>query len=86
MRSVCVSGAAIQLPLDLIESRVGCLHTYGFATHACVPTGFICCSCHELVLQWLPESPAVLGYLSADWAWHYRDGKPWTTLPRAGRT
>lgn len=36
-------------------------------------------SCNTLLLQYLPEPPEVLGYVSADWAWHHEQGRPWTT-------
>ena len=63
-----------------------CRHDrYGYATLACVPAGFICDDCKRFVMQWLPESPEVLGYLSAEWAWHHRDGKAWTTLTERGQ-
>jgi hypothetical protein len=58
-----------------------CPHTYTFVTHAVVPAGDVCTECDALVSQFIPKSPAVLGYLSADWAWHHVHGKPWTTRP-----
>ncbi len=60
-----------------------CPHGCCFTTLACVPCGVYCTGCSTLLWQYLPESPEKLGYLSAEWAWHYRDGKAWTTLPRA---
>ena len=58
-----------------------CRHESCYCTSACVPAGLVCFRCGALLLQYLPQSPAEMGYVSADWAWHHRDGKEWTTLP-----
>jgi hypothetical protein len=71
-----------QLPLpfaDLPPLRP-CRHESQFVTQACVPAGICCFRCGTLLSQFIPRPPADLGYVSADWAWHYRDGKEWTTL------
>lgn len=65
-----------------LEMRFGvreCAHRHQFVTHAYVPCGLVCSDCDELVAQFIPQPPEVVGYLTADWAWHHRDGKPWTT-------
>ena len=59
-----------------------CLHPNLFVTMACVPAGVVCTCCGKLLYQYLPKSPDVLGYVSADWALKYKYGNEWTTLPR----
>ena len=56
-----------------------CPHRYGYDSSAYAPAGVVCCQCDQLLLQYIPQPPEILGYLSADWAWHHRDGRPWTT-------
>lgn len=56
-----------------------CDHRVTFVTMAYVPAGVACIRCDLLLMQYLPEPPERLGYLSADWAWKHRDGKEWTT-------
>lgn len=56
-----------------------CLHPDRMSTMAVVPAGVCCCYCGALICQAIPRPPEVLGYVSADWAWHHRDGKAWTT-------
>ncbi len=58
-----------------------CSHKHAYLTHAYVPAGVSCSICGELLMQNYipPDQPERIGYVSADWAWHYRDGKPWTT-------
>ena len=68
-----------QLMLDLRPDRERCPHRYGFLSLAYVPAGVVCSECGLLILQYVPQPQEVLGYLSADWAWHHRDGKAWTT-------
>jgi hypothetical protein len=72
---------ADQLDLDLFPAPTWetCGHDLCHDTHAVVPVGLFCMNCNTLLLQYLPESPEVLGYVSADWAWHNEQGKPWTT-------
>jgi hypothetical protein len=57
-----------------------CEHEWGFSSCAEVPGGVVCGRCGEWVSRYicLPNEPEILGYVSANWAWHYRDGKPWT--------
>jgi hypothetical protein len=71
--------AATQIEFDLSPDRAECSHEYGYETAAYVPGGEICSDCGLLTCQYIPQPPEVLGYLSATWAWHHRDGKPWTT-------
>ena len=70
-----------QLALDLFPAPTSetCDHELCHDTHAVVPVGLFCMNCNTLLLQYLPEPPEVLGYVSADWAWHNEHGKPWTT-------
>lgn len=70
-----------QLALDLFPAPTWetCDHDLCHDTQAVVPVGLFCMNCNTLLLQYLPEPPEVLGYLSADWAWHNEHGKPWTT-------
>lgn len=66
--------------LELFTPEVEeCDHRHGFYSSAYVPGGYVCSRCGTLYAQTLPQSPEVVGYLTADWAWHYRDGNPWTT-------
>ena len=46
-----------------------CNHYFCYETHAVIPAGLVCAECGELVLQYIPESPDQLGYVSADWAY-----------------
>jgi hypothetical protein len=64
-----------------MNSPLLCSHPSGFYTHAYVPGGYFCDHCGLLVWQsFIPANqPDALGYISADWAWHYRDNRPWTT-------
>jgi len=73
--------SADQLALDLFPAPTWetCDHDLCHDTHAVVPVGLFCMNCNTLLLQYLPEPPEVLGYVSADWAWHNEHGKPWTT-------
>ena len=73
--------ATHQLELSLVPHWARCAHEDCFITHACVPAGLVCSDCDTLLLQYVPEPPEKLGYLSADWAWHHVKGRPWTTLP-----
>lgn len=70
-----------QLALELFPAPTWqtCPHDLCHDTSAVVPAGLYCMSCKTLLLQYLPESPDVLGYVSADWAWHHEQGRPWTT-------
>jgi hypothetical protein len=72
-----------QTELALVPDTDRCPHEYTFLSHAYVPVGDVCCDCGLLVSQTLPQPPEVLGYLSADWAWHHNHGKPWTTQTAA---
>ena len=66
----------LELPFPIPE----CQHNSCFVTMACVPAGLVCADCGKLLFQYLPQSPDELGYMSADWAWHYKHGRSWTTL------
>lgn len=52
----------------------------GFYTLAEVPGGFYCTECETLIDRSVcyANEPQQIGYESANWVWHYRDGKPWT--------
>jgi hypothetical protein len=56
-----------------------CEHS-GFYTLAEVPGGFYCEKCQQIIWRHicLRTEPQDIGYTTANWAWHYRDGKPWT--------
>lgn len=66
-----------QLPLPFPVPP--CLHRSCFTTMAYVPAGVVCSTCGKLLLQYIPQPPEVLGYVSADWAWKHQHGKEWTT-------
>jgi hypothetical protein len=70
-----------QLTLDLFPQPTWktCDHDFCYDTSAVVPAGLFCHKCSTLLCQYLPESPEALGYVSADWAWHYQHGNAWTT-------
>lgn len=71
-----------QCELNLKPSFDRCDHGGAFYTHAYVPGGGYCDLCDTLLWQDAPPTfnePAELGYVTANWAWHFRDGKPWTT-------
>jgi hypothetical protein len=70
---------AQQLSLLSLLPQKPCEHKSCFVTMAYVPAGLVCSDCGKLLLQYIPKSPEELGYMSADWAWHYKHGKPWTT-------
>lgn len=74
-----MSGQQLALNLFPAPTWQTCDHDLCHDTHAVVPVGLFCMSCNTLLLQYLPESPEVLGYVSADWAWHHEQGRPWTT-------
>lgn len=60
-----------------------CEHSCCFMSLASVPPTLVCVHCSKALWQRLPplfDEPLTLGYVTADWAWHWRDGKPWTTL------
>lgn len=71
-----------QPPVFHLQPWRECSHEFGYDTMAYVPAGVFCTDCQTLILQYVPESPQVLGYLSADWAWHYSKGKAWTTAQK----
>lgn len=60
-----------------------CEHKYGFQSYAFVPSGHVCSDCGELLCQRIPQPPEVLGYVSADWHWHYVEGRPWISSEAA---
>ena len=70
---------AQQLSLLNLLPKTPCKHKSRFVTMAYVPAGIVCSECGKLLLQYIPQSPDVLGYKSADWAWHHVYGKEWTT-------
>ena len=62
-------------------SLIDCEHESGFSTQAYVPGGIFCTECNMVVMRYLPPTknqPDEIGYISANWAWKYRDGKSWT--------
>lgn len=67
-----------QLEFALVPDRDRCPHDLTFYTSAYVPGGECCIKCDTLLSQSIPRPPEVVGYLTADWAWHL-EGKPWTT-------
>jgi hypothetical protein len=76
-----------QLKFDFGAKKIfECPHERTFVTQAYVPCGTYCFDCGELLSQFLPTPPEKLGYVSADWKWHYIAGKPWTTqIGRSGQ-
>ncbi|MCF8094450.1 MAG: hypothetical protein K9J79_03725 [Desulfobacteraceae bacterium] len=69
-----------QLTLEPFLGRnPACPHQWLCETQAYVPSGLACLDCGQLLLQYIPQSPEVLGYVSADWAWHHVHGRAWTT-------
>ena len=70
-----------QLLFDLRPDATVCNHSSCFQTMAYVPAGEYCTKCNTLISQhFVPANePELIGYVSANWAWHYRDGKDWTT-------
>ena len=73
-----------QLEMRLAGARERCSHRSCFVSAAYVPAGVWCEGCGTLICQFIPRSPEVLGYVSADWAWKHVDGKAWTTQEVAG--
>jgi hypothetical protein len=71
-------GISAPLPFEL------CPHESGFETSACVPVGVVCNECGVLLSQYLPQGPEVLGYVSADWAWHHEQGEAWVSWEGTG--
>lgn len=72
-----------QMQLDL---RAPCDHEHSYPTTAYVPAGWCCGKCHQLLGQFIPKPPELLGYVSGDWQWRL-DGKAWTTQwPNAPRS
>ena len=69
-----------QLSLEkFLGFKPDCRHRWICETHQYVPAGIACLNCGQLLMQYLPQPPAVLGYVSADWAWHHIHKRPWTT-------
>jgi len=64
--------------LDLIEKEP-CEHKACFETSAYVPAGLACFDCGKLLAQFIPYGPDLVGYITADWAWHHVHCRPWTT-------
>lgn len=77
---------ARQLTLDFNPDPLQCKHWKwgGYATVAVVPSGVYCHLCDTLISQQVvyPNEPEMTGYESADWAWHFKYGKPWTSMPK----
>lgn len=74
--------SADQLLLDLFRTSPDqCEHESCYMTMMYVPPGIYCTRCKLLISQFYiaPNEPEIIGYVSASWAWHYRDGKSWTT-------
>lgn len=55
----------------VFPAKPPCNHDTCYPTHAVVPCGLVCFQCGELVLQYIPQSPEKLGYVSADWDYLY---------------
>lgn len=52
-----------------------------YPSNACVPGGLFCMVCKMIVVRDMPPAenePELIGYVTANWAWKYRDGKDWT--------
>ena len=62
-----------------LEKKPPCPHDHRCVTRAYVPAGIACLDCGTLIAQYIPQPPEIWGYLSADWAWKYKDGNEWTT-------
>lgn len=67
-----------QISLDFSPGREQCKHRSCFVSMAYVPAGMVCSRCGMLLSQYIPQPTAVIGYLSADWAWS-QEGRSWTT-------
>ncbi len=67
-----------QFEFDLRPDWMSCRHEFCFDSRAYVPAGVVCSECGALILQWIPQPPSELGYLSADWNWKLQ-GNAWTT-------
>ncbi len=63
-----------------LEPR-NCKHRSRYKTQAYVPAGICCADCGALLNQDYvpPNEPEIIGYVSAQWEWHYVEGRPWTT-------
>lgn len=70
----------MQLVMDLFPAEP-CEHKSCFETMACIPAGLFCADCDTLIAQNYipPNEPEIIGYVSADWAWHYEEKNPWVT-------
>lgn len=58
-----------------------CSSHAGFYSLAYVPGGLFCTHCNMIVMRDMPppeNEPELIGYISATWAWKYRDGNDWT--------
>ena len=58
-----------------------CTHDSGFDTNSCVPAGYYCTNCNQVVFRYMPpleNEPGVIGYESASWAWKFKYGRDWT--------
>lgn len=65
-----------QMEFDFVfPAAPRCSHDVTFLTHAVIPAGLACSRCGELVLQYIPEPPEQLGYVSADWNYLYGNGE-----------
>lgn len=77
-----------QMVMDFRPDPRECLHEgLCYKTQACVPSGVFCDTCKSVVYQRIVpiDEPETLGYVSAEWAWRHRKGRPWTTqLPGGG--
>ncbi|MEI7733207.1 MAG: hypothetical protein WCO56_26790 [Verrucomicrobiota bacterium] len=72
-----------QLTFALESAWQTCPHTDCIHTLAVVPGGTFCMQCQTLLDQSIPRSPEDIGYLTADWHYHYILGNPWTTQTHA---
>jgi hypothetical protein len=68
----------VQLALPFRKPK--CSHRSRFISHACVPAGEVCFHCRVLLMQYIPDPPERLGYMSGTWAWKHQNGNEWTTF------
>lgn len=68
-----------QLSLFPFFVQPPCDHSWTIVSMAYVPAGVVCMKCHDLLSQFIPQSPEEIGYLSADWAWKHVHGREYTT-------
>jgi len=69
-----------QLEFSLKIDPLTCNHESCFYSLSEVPGGDYCEDCECFIFRSIcyQEEPKNLGYITATWAWHYQDQKPWT--------